>query len=124
MAIPSPSIQAAHSIRPIKFLSLSQDFIQKREQLGWTSAKLPEGAYDVTEKPVVTVSMGTSLGFHASVPDDVVFTIVEAVCEHPDCIRAVHPAALSFDPEQAYLEAGGPLHPGAENYFRSKGLSA
>jgi uncharacterized protein len=92
--------------------------------LGWTSAKLPEGAYDVIEKPVVTVSMGTSLGFHASVSDDVVFTIVEAVCEHPDRIQAVHPAALGFDPEQAYLGAGGPLHPGAEKYFRTKGWSA
>jgi TRAP-type uncharacterized transport system substrate-binding protein len=39
MAIPSPSIQAAHSIRPIKLLSLPQDFIQKLEQLGWTSAE-------------------------------------------------------------------------------------
>jgi TRAP transporter TAXI family solute receptor len=124
MVMPSPSIEAGHSIRPLKFLSLPQDFIQKLEQLGWTSAKLPEGAYDVIEKPVVTVSMGTSLGFHASVPDDVVFTIVEAVCEHPDRVQAVHPAALGFDPEQAYLGAGGPLHPGAEKYFRTKGWSA
>jgi uncharacterized protein len=83
MAIPSPSIQAGHSIRPIKLLSLPQELIQKLEQLGWTSAEIPEGAYGAIEKPIATIAMGTSLGFHASVPDDVVFTIVEAICEHP-----------------------------------------
>ena len=86
--------------------------------------RVPEGAYDAIEKPVVTVSMGTSLGFHASVPDDVLFSIVEAICEHPGRVQAMHPAALNFDPEQAYLGSGGPLHPGAEKYFKTKGLSA
>jgi TRAP-type uncharacterized transport system substrate-binding protein len=42
------------------------------ERLGWTPATLPTGAYSVVDRPVETVAMGTSLGFHADVPDDVV----------------------------------------------------
>jgi TRAP-type uncharacterized transport system substrate-binding protein len=69
---------------------------------------------------VATVAMGTSLGFHAGVPTDVVFTITRALCEHPERVRAIHPAARQFDPAQAHLQAGGPLHPGAERHFRNR----
>jgi len=69
---------------------------------------------------VATVAMGTSLGFHASVPTDVVFAITRALCEHPEQVHDIHPAARQFDPAQAPLQAGGPLHPGAERYFRNQ----
>lgn len=122
MGIPSPAIQAAHTLRPLKALSLPPKLIATLEGLGWTAAYLPVGAYGIVTEPVATVAMGTSLGFHASVPTDVVFAITRALCEHPQRLRAIHPAARQFDPAQAHLHAGGPLHPGAEQYFRAKGL--
>jgi len=35
-------------------------------------------------------------------------------------VRAIHPAAASFDPACAHLDAGGPLHEGAARYFGVK----
>ncbi|HSX82218.1 MAG TPA: TAXI family TRAP transporter solute-binding subunit, partial [Candidatus Saccharimonadia bacterium] len=87
------------------------------EGLGWTAAYLPAGAYGIVAEPIATVAMGTSLGFHASVPTDVVFAITRALCEHPERVRDIHPAATQFDPAPASLQAGGALHPGAERYF-------
>ena len=64
--------------------------------------------------------MGTSLGFHAAVPAEVVAAIVAAICENPDRVRAIHPVARTFDPSRANSNPGGPFHVGAERYFRSR----
>jgi len=117
MGIPSPSIEDAHAVRPIKPVPLPKDLIGRLTALGWSAAELPAGAYGAVTSPVPTVSMGTSLGFHASVPADVVFAITAAICGNPERVRAIHPAAATFDPAQAHLEPGGPLHEGAARYF-------
>ena len=118
MGIPSPSIQDAHAAQPLKPLALPAGLIERLTKLGWSAAELPVGAYGVVTTPVPTVSMGTSLGFHASVPAEVVRAIVAAICDHPEQVHALHPAAASFDPARAHLDAGGPLHDGAAGYFR------
>ena len=120
MGIPSPSIQEAHVARPVKPLPLPPDLITRLTALGWAAAELPTGAYGAVTAPVPTVSMGTSLGFHASVPAEVVFAITEVICDHPERVRAIHPAAVAFDPARAHLDPGGPLHEGAARYFQAR----
>lgn len=120
MGIPSPSIQEAHAARPIKPVALPRDLIERLTKLGWSAAELPVGAYGVVATPVPTVAMGTSLGFHASVPAEVVYAIVAVICDHAERVRAIHPAAASFDPARAHLDAGELLHAGAARYFGVK----
>jgi hypothetical protein len=67
--------------------------------------------------------MATSLGFHAGVPDDVVYAITGVICDHADRVREIHPAAQHFAPTRAHLQGHGPLHPGAARYFQEKGVS-
>ena len=121
MGIPSPSIQEAHAARPLKPVALPEDLIARLTRLGWSPAELPAGAYGVVTTPVPTVSMGTSLGFHGSVDAEVVHAIVAAICDHPERVQAIHPAAASFDPTRAHLDAGGPLHEGCARYFKRSG---
>lgn len=71
MGIPSPSIQAAHALRPLKMLAFPPSFIAELERLGWTAATLPDRAYWTADGNVATLAMTTSLGFHASVAEDV-----------------------------------------------------
>lgn len=121
MGIPSPSIQEAHTARPLKPLALPDDLIARLVELGWSAATLPVGAYGVVTAPTPTVAMGTSLGFHASVPAEAVFAITAAICDHPERVRAIHPSAAAFDPARAHLAPGGPLHEGAARYFGIEG---
>lgn len=120
MAIPSPSVQAAHDLRPLKALAFPEPLVAALDALGWTAATLPAGAYGAVDAPLPTVAMGTSLGFHAGVPDDVVYAITSAICDRPDRVRRIHPAARPFAPEAAHREARGPLHAGAERYYRGR----
>jgi TRAP transporter TAXI family solute receptor len=119
MAIPSPSIEAAGALRPLPF---AESLVATLEHLGWTAATLPEGAYGIVDGRIPTVSMGTSLGFHAGVADDVVYRIVRAICERGERVRRIHPAASGFDPAAAHRLSRGPLHTGAAKYFREAGL--
>lgn len=121
MAIPSPSIAAAHAARPLKPVRLPAGVLAALEASGWTPAELPPGAYGAVDAPVPTVAMGTSLGFHASVPDELVHAITAAVCGRPERVRAIHPAAAAFDPRRAPLDPGGPLHAGAARFYREQG---
>jgi TRAP transporter TAXI family solute receptor len=121
MGIPSPSILAAHALRPLRILPFPPGFCAELEALGWTTAVMPAEAYGVSGTGGPTVAMATSLGFHASVAEDVVHAITSAICEHPDRVRQIHPAAQHFAPARAHLEGHGPLHPGAARYFRSQG---
>jgi uncharacterized protein len=124
MAIPSPSIQAAHTSRPLKALPFPNSLITALKHLGWTAAALRAGAYGTVEQAVPTVAMGTSLGFHASVSKDIVYAITRVTCDHTERVRQIHPAAQYFDPWTTHLQSQGPLHPGAARYFRAKGRIA
>ena len=66
--------------------------------------------------------MTTSLGFHASVAEDVVYAITSVICDYAERVRQNHPAAQDFAPTHACLQGCGPLHPGAARYFQSKGI--
>ncbi|HSF32131.1 MAG TPA: TAXI family TRAP transporter solute-binding subunit [Candidatus Tectomicrobia bacterium] len=123
MGIPSPSVQAAHALRPLKMLPFPHSFIAELERLGWTAATMPAGAYGADEEAVPTVAMATSLGFHANVPEVVVYAITSVICDHAERVRQIHPAAQHFALAGAHLHGGAPLHPGAARYFRGKGVS-
>jgi hypothetical protein len=75
----------------------------------------------MVEQAVPTIAMGTSLGFHASVPEEVVYAITSVICNHADRVQQIHPAAQHFDSGAAHLQSRGELHPGAARYFRMHG---
>ena len=121
MGIPSPSIQAAHDVRPLRVLAFPPSVIGRLAEHGWVAGEIPTGAYGAVERPVPTVAMGTSLGFHADVPAEAVYAATRAICDHPERVRAIHPAAADFQPRLAPRDLGGPLHAGAERYHRERG---
>ena len=124
MGIPSPSIQAAHRLRPLRPLPFPESFIAKLQGAGWTAATMPAGAYGADDPPVPTIAMATSLGFHASVAEEVVYAITRVICDHADRVRQIHPAARNFEAATAHLHGHGPLHPGAVRYFEDRGMLA
>ena len=68
----------------------------------------------------------------ASIPDDVAYNIPKAAAENVAAWSAqdqnLHPSASGelgnhpVEPENMWKDLGAPLHPGAERYYREKGL--
>lgn len=85
---------------------------------------LPGGIYDRLP-PQETRSFGlkATLAAPAQLGDEIVYEIVRAVFDNFDEFRAAHPAFATLDPRAMAREGlSAPLHPGAERYFREKGL--
>ena len=56
-------------------------------------------------------------------PEDVIGTIVAGVFDDLATLRSLHPALAHLDPHAMASEGlSVPLHPGAEQYFRERGL--
>ncbi len=84
---------------------------------------VPGGVYEGHDKPTTTFGVRVAAVTSSDVPDDLAYAIVKAVADDLDGFKRVHPALgeLSVDD----LIKGGvtaPLHPGAEKYFREKGM--
>lgn len=122
MGVPSPSVAAANDARPLKLLSLPPTLIRHLDSLGWTADRIPAGAYGIARGAVPTISMGTTLGFHAGVSEEVAHAITGVVCDNPDLVGAIHPAAEGFDPANAATNPRGPVHEGSGRYYREHGI--
>jgi len=60
---------------------------------------------------------------HARLPDDLVYRFTRAVFDNLPQLHAAHPAARSLTLQTALVGMPLPLHPGAERFFREKGIA-
>lgn len=84
--------------------------IQPREDLTGIKEAMPLMAYDYI------------LYAGAHVPDDEVYTLVEAMLEHRAELAANYAPLSGLDPEMMGKDVGMPHHPGAIRYYQDNGL--
>jgi TRAP transporter TAXI family solute receptor len=120
---PSSTLMEASVSRDMKFLDFSEELVGHMEGLGWRRRTLPLHQYRkvLNERPVTSVGYSLPLIVSAQIPDEIVYEITKALCEHVEETRAVHPSWRAFDPKEAWKDTGGELHPGAARYFREQG---
>ncbi len=112
----------------LKWLSIEDGkVLSKLEEEGMYKVVLPKGHYGPSfDKEIVSICGPEVIAVSANVPDDLVYTLIKAMCEGADLIRTSHPSVSDFSPENAYRWAAMftkyvPFHPGAEKYFKEKG---
>jgi TRAP-type uncharacterized transport system substrate-binding protein len=59
----------------------------------------------------------------SSVSSDYVYRLIKNLFEHRDEFYSIHSAAKEITPENALIGLSVPLHPGAEKYYKEKGIS-
>lgn len=84
--------------------------------------KIPAGTYEGQTADVETAAIGNFLATHADVPDETVYQMTKLLFESLDKLSAAHAAAKSIDLAKALNGMPLPLHPGAERYYKEKGL--
>lgn len=88
----------------------------------YVAATIPAGTYQGQSEPVPTAAVGNFLVTHADVPEETVYRMTKLVFENLDKLGAAHSAAKGIRLEDAPKGMPLPLHPGAERYFREKGV--
>ena len=122
---PNGAIQEATASCDTMILEVAGPEIDKliAENLFYAPTVIPGGLYDRNAEDIRTFGVKATLVTSASMSADVVYEIVKAVFDNFDDFRNQHPAFTYLDPMQLPLSGNtAPLHPGAERYFREKGM--
>lgn len=125
LALPAAAVQEGTQGRKGRLIPFPQDLVQHLQGMALLSEKIPAGTYknvDNTED-VPVVGMGNVILVNVNVPDDVVYAITKALNEDGlQEAKAVQPQFASYDPSVGPQGTGAPLHPGAERWYKEKGL--
>ncbi|MFC5587187.1 TAXI family TRAP transporter solute-binding subunit [Nitratireductor kimnyeongensis] len=94
------------------------------ETLGapFIAATIPAGTYEGQTEDVPTLAITNILVSHSDVSDEVAYEMTKQLFENLDDMVAAHAAAKAISAENGPKGLPLPLHPGAERYYKEKGL--
>ncbi|EYR84050.1 31 kDa immunogenic protein BcsP [Shinella sp. DD12] len=105
----------------VQMVSVPEDIATK---LGapYIAATVPAGTYQGQDKDVPTVAVVNFLVTHSEVSDETAYQMTKQLFENLPAMVAAHKAAEQIDLKEALKGMPIPLHPGAERYYKEKGL--
>ncbi len=131
----SPAWKQLNAKIPMRVLSIPENVIAKLELYGFHKfeAVLPKGKYPGVLEDVTTIDYSDWIVIaDAGVPEDIAYKLTkigverksEFESQYPDMAPAGSKELGQYvaDPRQMWRDLGLPLHPGAERYFKEKGL--
>ncbi|SEB62390.1 hypothetical protein SAMN05216452_2490 [Nitratireductor aquibiodomus] len=86
------------------------------------AATIPAGTYEGQSEDVPTLAITNILVTHSDVSDEVAYEMTKQLFENLDDMVAAHAAAKAISAENGPKGLPLPLHPGAERYYKEKGL--
>lgn len=109
------------STHEINLVAIPADVVEK---IGapYVPATIPAGTYQGQDADVPTAAIGNILVSHDGVSDETAYQMTKLLFENLDRMVASHAAAKDISLEGAITGLPIPLHPGAERYYREKGI--
>jgi TRAP transporter TAXI family solute receptor len=94
----------------------------KKKYPYYSKATVPAGIYKGVDQPVPTVAVLAILVTKKELETDMVYRITKAMFENIDRIHTAHAKGKEVTLETALEGMPIPLHPGAEKFYKEKGL--
>jgi TRAP transporter TAXI family solute receptor len=88
----------------------------------YVTAQLPAYTYKGQVAPVDTVAVMTIWATHANMSNEMAYEVTKALFENLETLGQVHAKGREISLRTAWPALPIPLHPGAEKYYREKGL--
>lgn len=85
-------------------------------------AVIPAGTYQGQDADVPTVAVVNFLVTHSDISDDLAYEMTKQLFENLEELGAAHSAAKQISIEKALEGMPVPLHPGAERFYKEKGM--
>lgn len=121
---PTASIVELSNGHEISIVPLTGAPVKKllEKQPYYASTTLPGGSYKGIDNDVETLAVRAVWATHADLSDDIAYAVTKALYENTDTLAKVHVKGKEISLETALESVSIPLHPGAERYYREKGL--
>jgi len=122
---PWSSVMAVDSAVGVELLSLSDEAVDYMHEVASSFTKhiIPKGTYSGVDEDVTTIKLPYILVARADVPDDIVYKTCQATYEDESIWYELvknYPTGVNL--ERALAGNVVPIHPGAEKYYKEKGL--
>lgn len=88
----------------------------------YAKLELPANTYKGQDNPVNTIAVRAIWATHADLPDDIAYAVVKALYENTETLGKVHPKGKEIALQSALESISVPLHPGAEKFYKEKGI--
>lgn len=88
----------------------------------YSKDKVPGGIYKGIDKDVPTVAVLAILVVKAELEEDIVYRITKAIFENIKTIEGAHAKGKEVKLEKAMIGIPIPFHPGAEKFYKEKGM--
>ena len=122
--IPNSAIMDISTQHSIKVLNFSDDMIAKiNQKYPFLSAvSIPVNTYKNQSTEIKTVAVRATLVANAKVKDDVIYNVTKLLFDNLPTLAQGHSKGSEIKLENATQNMTIPFHPGAEKYFKEKGV--
>ena len=122
--VPTASVVDLANATAIRIVPLVGPEIEalKKRQPYYASVTLEANTYKGQTEPVETLAVMAIWATHAGVSEEIAYAVTKAAYENTETLAKVHVQGKNIRPETALRSVSIPLHPGAERYYREKGL--
>jgi TRAP transporter TAXI family solute receptor len=100
----------------------SQGEALKKKYPFYTLEKIPANTYKGQDREIATPAVLAMMVARADLPEDLVYNFTKAIFDDLKQFHAAHAAARNLTLETALNGMPVPLHPGAQRFFKEKGL--
>jgi TRAP transporter TAXI family solute receptor len=108
----------------VKVLDFSDDqlaTVQKTYPI-WNRFVVKTGTYPGQKEDIKTISQPNFLACRPDLPDETVYLITKTIYENLPFLHNIHKATMAMSLERATAGLPVPLHPGAEKFYKEKGI--
>ncbi|MEY8337130.1 TAXI family TRAP transporter solute-binding subunit [Lachnospiraceae bacterium 62-35] len=112
------------SSRDIKIISIGDEEMEKVLEMnkGYVKRTIPAGTYDFQDEDISTFGGAVHVIVNADMDEELAYQIVKSTVEHLSIIQDAHVTFKDLTVEKMGQELALPFHPGAERYFKEKGV--
>lgn len=106
----------------VNFVPVPAEVVARIGDPAYQPSAVPANTYEGQTADVDTVAINNLLVTHEKVSDEVVYLMTKGIFENLERLGNSHSAARQIKLDTAAHDLPIPLHPGAERYYREKGL--
>jgi TRAP transporter TAXI family solute receptor len=122
--MPDSALEDIHNNRPLKWINIDADkMLAAANSWDYDLYIAPAGISPFITSDSASQKMWNAMQAGPHVTEETVYKFLSAIYNNVDRVRSIHPSLQEFGPEMmVWNPMSLPLHPGAERFYREKGL--
>lgn len=121
---PTASVTDLANTHDVRIVPLKGSEIEtlRKKQPYYAQVQLPANTYKGQTAAVDTLAVMAVWATHEGLPENIAYEVTKALFENTAILGQVHPKGKEITLSTALQSVSIPLHPGAQRYYREKGL--